>query len=115
MRDNLRRRIVNDITGIVIKSDKDNDKSIDSKEAKMIGLKIRLHLQEYGVLFDSDKFVRAVGDDATVPGVIAMINRIMPASKEALASKCEEGDSDDASDDATSPGGGLAPPACLRG
>jgi len=99
MRDNLRKRIVNDITGIVIKSDKDNDKSIDSKEAKMIGLKIRLHLQEYGVVFDSDKFVRAVGDDATVPGVIAMIQKIMPASKEAMESKGEESDSDDDSDD----------------
>jgi len=102
MRENLRKRVVQDIIGIVVKSDKDNDQSIDSKEAKMIALKIRLHLQEYGVVFDSDKFVRAIGDDATVPGVIAMIQRIMPASKEAMAAKGEESDSDSEGSDSDS-------------
>merc|ERR1712071_427759 len=75
MRDNLRQRIVQDMITIVVKSDKDNDQQIDRSEAKTLALRIRLSLQEYGVVFDSEKFLKAIGDHATVQGVIAIVQR----------------------------------------
>jgi len=77
MRENLRQCVVQDITGIVINSDKDNDHSIDQQEARMLALKIRLQLREHGVVFDGDKFILAIGKDATVPGVIQMVQKLM--------------------------------------
>lgn len=83
MRENLQNRVVQDIIsiGIVIKSDKDNDQSINKLEARMLSLKIRLQLQEYGVAFDSNKFLLAIGKNPTVPGVINMVQKLMPAAK----------------------------------
>lgn len=89
--DNLRQRIVQDIIGIVVKSDRDNDQTIDKSEAKTLALRIRMSLQEYGVVFDADKFLKAIGDDATVPGVIAVVQKLLPAEK-------KRGDGDDTSD-----------------
>lgn len=78
MRDNLRSRIVQDIITIVVKSDKDNDQTIDKSEAKTLALRIRLSLQEYGVQFDSDKFLKAIGNNPSVPGVIAIVQKLLP-------------------------------------
>jgi len=100
MRENLRQRVVQDIIGIVIKSDKDNDHSIDQQEAKMLALKIRIHVQEYGVVLDIDKFLKAIGNDATVPGVINMVQRLMPCVGSGKdGNKGSGSDSDDDSDE----------------
>ena len=55
MRDNLRQKITQDIIRIVIKSDVDNDQKFCKVESKMLALKIRIQLQEYGVEFDEMK------------------------------------------------------------
>merc|ERR1719491_1675228 len=81
MKENLQNRVVQDIIGIVVKSDKDNNNSINKLEARMLSLKIRLHLQEYGVAFDSNKFLLAIGKSPTSPGVINMVQKLMPAAK----------------------------------
>ena len=78
LQDNLRSRIVQDIITIVVKSDKDNDQTIDKSEAKTLALRIRLSLQEYGVQFDSDKFLKAIGNNPSVPGVIAIVQKLLP-------------------------------------
>lgn len=91
MRDNLRQRIVQDIITIVVKSDRDNDQTIDRNEAKTLALRIRISLQEYGVEFNSDKFLKAIGSDATVQGVIAIVQKLLPSDK--------ANDSDDESED----------------
>ena len=79
--DNLRKRIVQDIITIVVKSDRDNDQTIDKSEAKTLALRIRLSLQEYGVQFDSDKFLKAIGDNPSVPGVIAIVQKLLPKAE----------------------------------
>ena len=45
------------IISIVVKSDKDSNQTISHKEAKTLALHIRIALQEYGVLFNTDKFL----------------------------------------------------------
>ena len=79
--DNLRKRIVQDIISIVVKSDKDNDQKIDKQEAKELALKIRLQLQEYDVDFDSQKFIKVIAKDPSVPGVIAIVQKLLPAEE----------------------------------
>ena len=94
--DNLRQRIVQDIITIVVKSDRDNDQTIDKSEAKTLALRIRLSLQEYGVQFDSDKFLKAIGDNPSVPGVIAIVQKLLPKPE---TGDDESADSDYDSDD----------------
>jgi len=99
MRDNLRQRIVQDIITIVVKSDTDNDNTINKSEAKTLALRIRLSLQEYGVEFDSEKFLKAIGDDATVQGVIAIVQKLLPNEKGDDDSYDSDYDSDEEEDD----------------
>lgn len=89
LQDNLRQRIVQDIITIVVKSDRDNDQTIDRSEAKTLALRIRLSLQEYGVEFNSDKFLKAIGSNATVQGVIAIVQKLLPQEE-----RSEDDDSD---------------------
>ncbi len=67
-----------DITAIVIKSDKDNDETIDKKEAIELALKIRLQLQAYDVGFDTEKFVKVVAKDSSLQGVLNIVLRLLP-------------------------------------
>mmetsp|Transcript_15618 Transcript_15618/g.24238 ORF Transcript_15618/g.24238 Transcript_15618/m.24238 type:complete len:351 (-) Transcript_15618:111-1163(-) len=78
MRHNLRKRIIQDITAIVIKSDKDNDETINKKEAKELSLKIRLQLQAYDVGFDTEKFAKVVAKDPSLQGVLNIVLRLLP-------------------------------------
>lgn len=98
MRQNLRQRIVQDMITIVVKSDKDNDQTIDRSEAKTLALRIRLSLQEYGVVFDTGKFLKAIGEDATVQGVIAIVQRLLPSEKTEKEDDYDSEDSDYDSD-----------------
>ena len=70
--ENLCQRIVQDVIRIVVKSDKDNDESIDQSKAEILALKIRLQLQEYGIEFDTSKFYKVIGDNPTVASVITI-------------------------------------------
>ena len=97
VQDNLRRRILQDIISIVVKSDRDNDETIDRREAVTLALRIRVSLQEYGVSFDSDKFLQVIGRGTTVPAVIGLVQKLLPMENK-RKDAAEEGD-DDASDD----------------
>jgi len=104
MKDNLRQRIVQDIISIVVQSDRDNDQTIDKNEGKVLALKIRLQLQEYGVEFDSEKFMKVIEKNPTVPGVIAVVQKLLPAGKEEVeddegADYDSDFDSDEESDE----------------
>lgn len=94
---NLRQRIVQDMITIVVKSDKDNDQTIDRAEAKTLALRIRLTLQEYGVEFDSDKFLKVIGEDSSVQGVIAIVQKLLPSEKP--KKDVDDYDSDEDSDE----------------
>jgi hypothetical protein len=77
LQDNLRQRIVQDVITIVVKSDRNNDQAIDRVEAKILALQIRLALQEYGVEFDSEKFMLAIRQNPSVSGVMAIAQRLL--------------------------------------
>ena len=98
MRENLRSKIVQDIIHIVIKSDVNNDQKFCKVESKMLALKIRIQLQEYGVEFDEMKFYKVMNENPTVPRVIAIVQNLIPdlsRDDESAASSDADEDNDD--------------------
>ena len=87
---NLRKRIVQDITSIVMRSDKDNDQQINIKESQELALKISLQLQAYDVGFDTEKFVKVVAKDPSVSGVIAIVLKLLPQEENEECSDSED-------------------------
>lgn len=77
MRTNLQQRIVQDIITIVLKSDKNNNSTIDRFESKILALRIRLQLQEYGVEFDAAKFMIAIRKDPSATGVMNLAMKLL--------------------------------------
>merc|ERR1712238_205432 len=78
--------------------DRDNDQIINRQEAQRLALRIRISLQEYGVLFDSDKFLRAIGGDTTVPAVLAIVQKLLPREQKRGAGYDSDYDSGEESD-----------------
>ncbi len=60
-----------------MKSDKNNDQTISRGEANLLSLRIRIQLHEYGVEFNSDKFVQFIGNNSSVNGVIALAQKLL--------------------------------------
>lgn len=88
-----------DIITIVVKSDSDNDQTIDRQEAKTLALRIRLALQEYDVQFDSEKFLKAIGKNPSVPGVIAIVQKLLPAEKKGVGGETSDSEEEGSDDD----------------
>mmetsp|Transcript_27489 Transcript_27489/g.46722 ORF Transcript_27489/g.46722 Transcript_27489/m.46722 type:complete len:395 (-) Transcript_27489:367-1551(-) len=99
MRENLRSKIVQDIIHIVIKSDVNNDQKFCKVESKMLALKIRIQLQEYGVEFDEMKFYKVMNVNPTVPGVIAIVQKLIPGVMRDDESAASSGDDEDEDSD----------------
>ncbi len=99
MRENLRSKICQDIIHIVIKSDVNNDQKFCKVESKMLALKIRIQLQEYGVEFDEMKFYKVMNQNPTVSRVIAIVQKLIPDvagdDASAASSDIDEDEDDD--------------------
>lgn len=76
--ENLRQRVIQDIIKLVVDCDKDNDMRINKVEAKMLALKIRIQLQEYGVEFDEARFYRVLSVNPSVPRIISIVQKLCP-------------------------------------
>ena len=79
----------------MVKSDKDNDQSIDRIEAKTLALRIRLALQEYGVEFDAEKFLTAIRRDPSVTGVMGIARRLLEHNSDKVDGSGLSEDDDD--------------------
>lgn len=99
MRDNLRQKIVQDIVRIVIKSDANNDQTFCKVESKMLALKIRLQLQEYGVEFDEMKFYKVLNADPSLPRVLKIVQKLIPKFDENDESESDGDDNEAFGDD----------------
>ena len=65
-----------------MKSDKNNDQTISKGEANLLALRIRIQLYEYGVEFDSDKFLRVIATTSSVAGVIDIVQKLLQPKEE---------------------------------
>ncbi|KAL3795455.1 hypothetical protein HJC23_000813 [Cyclotella cryptica] len=95
MKDNLRRRIVQDVIHIVVSSDRDGDNSISRQEAKALSLQIQIQLETYGVEFDCEKFIKVIGMNPTLAKVISIVQKLLPSENEEEEDKNEDGLDDD--------------------
>ena len=71
---NLKRRIVQDIIKLVLSSDKNNSGDFSNLEIKIVALKVRMQLQEYGVEFDENKFYSLMNERPTVERAFEILN-----------------------------------------
>ncbi|KAL3781989.1 hypothetical protein HJC23_013817 [Cyclotella cryptica] len=99
MKENLRKRVIQDIVKIVVDCDKDNDMRINKVEAKMLALKIRIQLQEYGVDFDEARFYKVLSVNPSVPRIISIVQKLCPHYVQHMAIQQDEPSTDDAEDD----------------
>ena len=65
----MRDRVIQDVVSIVVSSDKNRDGRFSKVETKMLVLRIRLQLQEYGVEFDENKFYKFMSKSEQLPSV----------------------------------------------
>mmetsp|Transcript_6468 Transcript_6468/g.14640 ORF Transcript_6468/g.14640 Transcript_6468/m.14640 type:complete len:359 (+) Transcript_6468:328-1404(+) len=105
MQDNLRQRIVQDVMRIVVMCDTNNDGVFNKVETKMLVLKIRMTLQEYGVEFDEHKFMTLVMRNPRVTTMLGTVKKLLHTDEEdeerksATTVDASEDAEDDASDD----------------
>lgn len=82
MQNNLRQRIVQDVLRIVVMSDTNNDGVFNRVETKMLVLKIRMTLQEYGVEFDEHKFMTLVMKNPRVTTMLSTVKKLLRTDEE---------------------------------
>lgn len=82
LRENLRQKVIEDMIGIVIRSDKQPNQIIDRVEAKLLALKITVKLEAYGIIFDEEKFLQAVALHPTMMGVAGTVRKLLPPDEE---------------------------------
>lgn len=79
MKDNLRQRIVQDVLGLVIRSDEDNNGLFSEKEVHLLAFKIKLQLGVYGVEFDEDKFQKVLcRGSSSMAQAVQITKRLIP-------------------------------------
>ncbi len=86
-----------DVISIVVRSDRNNDMTIDRVEAKLLALKITVKLEVYGIVFDEEKFLHAVSLRPSLHGIISVVKKLLPRENE--EETVEELVSDEDSDD----------------
>lgn len=78
MRDHLRQKVIEDVIGIVIRSEKESHQRVDRVEAKLLALKITVKLEAYGITFDEDKFLQSAAMNPTLWGVASAVRKLLP-------------------------------------
>ena len=89
--ENLRQKVIQDVIGIVIRSEKQNQ-IIDRVDAKLLALKISVKLESYGVTFDENKFLQAVAINPTLWGVAGTIRKLLPQRIDSEEGQSIDGD-----------------------
>eukprot|EP00571_Detonula_confervacea_P000826 CAMPEP_0172328696 /NCGR_PEP_ID=MMETSP1058-20130122/60487_1 /TAXON_ID=83371 /ORGANISM="Detonula confervacea, Strain CCMP 353" /LENGTH=208 /DNA_ID=CAMNT_0013045823 /DNA_START=674 /DNA_END=1300 /DNA_ORIENTATION=- len=95
MKENLRQKVIQDVIGIIMRSNKDLCQRIDRVEAKLLALKITVKLEAYGVTFDEDKFLQAVALNPTPRGVVGTVRKLLPPNEEQIDDASIASDMDD--------------------
>lgn len=77
LRENLRQKVIQDVVGIILRSEKQSRHRMDRVEAKLLALKITVKLESYGITFDEDKFLQAVALNPTLWGVAGTVRKLL--------------------------------------
>lgn len=90
----LRQAVLQDIIKNILRSDEDRDGMLNKVEAKALEARLKLSLDAYGVVFDVEKFHRAIGLSPSLCSVIAIVKRLLPDENNRVSS-FYSADSDD--------------------
>jgi len=83
MKENLRQVVIEDTLKTVLRSDADRSGVIHKREAEMLAKRLAISLDVYGIVFDTDKFLRVVGLSPSLPGVMRIVKRLLPEDEDA--------------------------------
>ncbi|KAL3804490.1 hypothetical protein HJC23_002529 [Cyclotella cryptica] len=95
MRDYLRQAVLQDIIKLILRSDVDRDGMLNKVEAKTLEFNLKLSLDAYGIVFDTDKFYRAIGLSPSLVNVITIVKRLLPDQTDELSSSNSIGTEDE--------------------
>mmetsp|Transcript_32805 Transcript_32805/g.69864 ORF Transcript_32805/g.69864 Transcript_32805/m.69864 type:complete len:267 (+) Transcript_32805:2-802(+) len=95
MKENLRQVVIQDVVRLVLKCDLDRDNSLSRREAGILETRLSYSLQIYGIVFDANKFRRAVGLSPSLCGVMTIVKRLLPDEHGRLSSFYDDDDGDE--------------------
>lgn len=78
--------MIQDVVKLVLQCDLNRDGMIDKREATILAKRLSLGLEIYGIVFDTDKFFRAVGLSPSICGVLTIVRRLLPDEDNRLSS-----------------------------
>ena len=99
--------MLQDVVKIVMQSDIDHDGMISKKEADFLATRLSFSMEIYGIVFDTEKFYRAVGLSPSLCGVMTIVKHLLPDENDRVStfysfdsedSEQEEEDDDDVYD-----------------
>jgi len=93
MKDNLRQVVLQDVVKLVLQSDVDRDGRFNKREANILETRLLLSLQIYGIVFDTEKFQRAVGLSPSLCGVMTIVKRLLPDENNQISTFYDKADS----------------------
>ena len=77
-KENIRQSVVQEVVKLVLQSDVDRDGYINKKEAAVLGKRLSMSMEVYGIVFDTEKFHRAVGLSPSICGVLTIVRHLLP-------------------------------------
>lgn len=85
-KENLRKAVLQNVIKEILRCDYDRDGLLNRKEAAVLATSIQVGLAAYGIVFDVDKFHRAIGLSPTLFSAVAIVKRLIPDKDDKLAS-----------------------------
>ena len=67
---NLRTVFAAEVMKITLRSDKDGDMKIDLKEGYTLALRLKIHLNTYGINLDSEMFYSMLEQDNSIENIV---------------------------------------------
>lgn len=77
MKGNLRTTFVTAMAQLVMRSDKDGDMKIDGKEIPVLGLRIQIQLEPYGIKLNAQKFETMIEEDNDISNVMKFLAEML--------------------------------------
>ena len=98
LQENLKRKVIQDVIEITVRSDKESNQGIDKVEAKLLALKVTVKLEACGVVLDDNKFLQSVALNSTLWGVAGTVRKLLPRDEEKIDDVSAASEMDDVYD-----------------
>ena len=86
LKDYLREAVLQNVIKEIIRCDLDRDGMLNRKEAAVLATSLQVGLGAYGIVFDVNKFHRAIGLSPSLFSAVAIVKRLIPDRDNRLSS-----------------------------